>query len=649
MSSDYLYGIFDFILWYGKDKKLTKYRSLFNEKSLLGETSTKYEYYKENYFNFRRISDTERRFADEKTIKNILRLDNFTSQGNPIEEYEFNSKKYFGGWKTNFIGRERLKKSNRIIPSTNSLNYVRYFTDFSYSPITTHWPLGGIQSRTDPKVYVVQTSTEAIKRCLLMTTDPGDLVLDPTCGSGTTAYVAEQWGRRWITIDTSRVALALARTRLMAARYPFYYLADSPEGLETEAKITGREPIRTNTLNDIRKGFVYKRVPHVTLKSIANNKEIDKIYEKYLSLMEPIRVAINKKSMQTWEEWEIPRPEEGPDQISDLLEQWWSYRKQRQDAIDESIAQRADTELLYDQPFEDKKRVRVTGPFTVESLSPHRVLPADENQDGVVSPDEKEHHQDFTTIILDNIRSSGVQNTKKGERLKLETLELFAGSWIHATGSYREEDGTVKRAALSIGPEHGTVGPQQVKEAAKEAVQGIGYDTLLICGFAFDSSVSEEVKRYGNLTVLPVKMNPDLAMGDELLKKTGSGNLFMIFGEPDIAVEKDKEFVTVTLNGVDVYDPTTGQVRSASTDDVACWFIDTDYNGESFFVRHAYFTGADKPYDKLKRALKAEVNEAVWEGLYRTISRPFPVPKSGKIAVKVINHYGDEVLKVYGV
>jgi adenine-specific DNA-methyltransferase len=202
--------------------------------------------------------------------------------------------------------------------------------------------------------------------------------------------------------------------------------------------------------------------------------------------------------------------------------------------------------------------------------------------------------------------------------------------------------------AVSLGPEHGTVGPEQVKEAAKEAVQGLGFDILVVCGFAFDPHVAEEAKRYGRLTVLPAKMNPDLAMGDELLKKTGAGNLFMVFGEPDVDITTQPDGqIMVEIKGVDVYDPTTGQIRSASTDDIACWFIDTDYNGESFFVRHAYFTGADEPYDKLKRALRADINEAAWSSLYRTASRPFDRPESGKIAVKVINHYGDEVLKVF--
>jgi len=227
--------------------------------------------------------------------------------------------------------------------------------------------------------------------------------------------------------------------------------------------------------------------------------------------------------------------------------------------------------------------------------------------------------------------------------------------WLHAIGEYNEKDGSVKRVAVTIGPEHGTVGPDQIKDAAKEAVQGIGFDLLVVLGFAFDPHVSEEIKRYGKLTVLPARINPDLQMGGELLKRTGYGNLFMVFGEPDLAIQTltdgpgRRPAMTVTIKGVDVYDPTTGEIRSSSTDDIACWFVDTNYNGESFFVRHAYFTGADEPYEKLKRALRAEIDEAAWSALYSTTSYPFEKPETGKIAVKVINHYGDEVLKVYEV
>ena len=319
--------------------------------------------------------------------------------------------------------------------------------------------------------------------------------------------------------------------------------------------------------------------------------------------------------------------------------------------MDASIARNADTETLYDQPEVDNRRVRVSGPLTVESLSPHRVLSTEEELPAA----EREAHDSpgpgqFEAMILENLRAAGVQNTVKQERLKFDLLEPYAGQYLHGAGAYTEADGTTRRVAVCIGPEHGTVGPQLVKEAAKEAVQGMGFDTLIVCGFAFDPHVSEETRRYGSLTVLPARMNPDLAMGEELLKKTGAGNLFMIFGEPDLELtaQPDGKLV-VELRGVDVYDPTTGEIRSHSTDDVAGWFVDTSYNGESFFVRHAYFTGAEEPYDKLKRALRAEIDEAAWASLYSTTSRPFAPPETGKIAVKVINHYGDEVLRVYEV
>ncbi|RLD07679.1 MAG: site-specific DNA-methyltransferase, partial [Chloroflexota bacterium] len=284
-----------------------------------------------------------------------------------------------------------------------------------------------------------------------------------------------------------------------------------------------------------------------------------------------------------------------------------------------------------------------------ESLSPHRVLALDEPLPASES-DVENASIDFSGMILENLKKAGVQNTVKNERLKFDRLETYAGEWLQAEGEYTEKDGSVKRIAVAIGPEHGTVGPGLVKDAAKEAVRGVGFDLLLVCGFAFDPHVTEEARRYGSLTVLPVRMNPDLAMGDTLLKKTGSGNLFMVFGEPDVTITPtDNDQLIVEIRGLDIYDPTTGQIRSSSTDDIACWFIDTAYNEESFFVRHAYFTGADKPYEKLKRTLRAEIDEEAWESLYKTVSRPFEKPESGKIAVKVINHYGDEVLKVYEV
>lgn len=658
LSSQFLKGACDFILWYGKDISKTRYRPIYQGKKLgVGHGSgARYDQlispYRERCPIPKSIGEIDRLLHDGWCAFQPTTLTTFGTGGSSFFTYKFNNHEFLPivtkGWLTTENGLHRLSKSERIIQTGKFIRYIRKLDDFPYYEYNNIWT--DIASTPDV-IYVVQTSTSAIERCLLMTTDPGDIVLDPTCGSGTTAYVAEQWGRRWITIDTSRVALALARTRLMSARFPYYLLSDSPEGLAKEAAITSQRPPEYPTKFDVRKGFVYKRVPHITLKSIAKNEEIDTIWEKYQAKLEPLRASINKAAKKQWEEWEVPREVAGNGKVAELLAQWWALRQQRQKEIDASIALHADVEMLYDQPYDDPKRVRVSGPFTVESLSPHRILPADENMDGTVSEKEAHDRQDFTGIILDNLKASGVDNRVKQERIKFASLDPYPGKWVHAKGTYADADGTMKSVAISIGPEHGTVGPMQVKEAAKEAVQGLGFDLLIVCGFAFDPSVSDEAKRYGKLTVLPARMNNDLGM-DELLKKTGAGNLFVVFGEPDIEIKKQPgRKIVVKIKGVDVYDPTTGAIRSNSTDDIACWFIDTEYNEESFFVRHAYFTGdrTKDPYNKLKRALRAEVDEEAWASLYRYESMPFSVPETGKIAVKVINHYGDEVMKVYAV
>jgi adenine-specific DNA-methyltransferase len=655
-SGDFLPDTNDYIIWFAKDKIHVKNHIPFQARE--GFEWVNYNFIALENGLHRKMTQEEKNDSSNIPITaKVYRrspLTSDSSSSSTLMPVDFNGQVFTpgkGGWKTNETGFKRLIESNRLESYGITLSYRRYTTDFPYFPYTNTWTDTASGGYGEDKIYVVQTNTKVIERCLLMTTDPGDIVLDPTCGSGTTAYVSEQWGRRWITIDTSRVALALARSRLMSARFPYYLLSDSKEGLAKEAEITNQHPPVYPTKYDVRKGFVYKRVPHITLKSIANNEEIDGIWEKYQAKLEPLRASINKAAKKQWEEWEVPREAVGNGKVAELLAQWWALRQQRQKEIDASIALHADVELLYDQPYDDPKRVRVSGPFTVESLSPHRILPADEDMDGTVTEKEAHERQDFTGIILENLKASGVDNRVKQERIKFASLDPYPGKWVHAKGTYADADGAMKSVAISIGPEHGTVGPMQVKEAAKEAVQGLGFDLLIVCGFAFDPSISDEAKRYGKLPVLPARMNNDLGM-DELLKKTGAGNLFVVFGEPDIEIKKqpDKKIV-VKIKGVDVYDPTTGAIRSNSTDDIACWFIDTEYNEESFFVRHAYFTG-DKtkdPYDKLKRALRAEVDEAAWANLYRHESLPFAVPETGKIAVKVINHYGDEVMKVYSV
>ena len=517
---------------------------------------------------------------------------------------------------------------------------------------------------TREKIYVVQTNEKIIQRCILMTTDPGDLVLDPTCGSGTTAYVAEQWGRRWITIDTSRVALTLARARIMGARYPFYLLADSPEGQRKEAEVTRTAPSTQPTRHNIRHGFVYERVPHITLKSIANNAEIDIIWDRYQEILEPLRTQLNNTLKQSWEEWQIPRDpaDHWPPEARTLHQQWWEQRIKRQREIDAAIAARADFEYLYDKPYEDRNTVRVAGPFTVESLSPHRVLGVDENDELIDSvADGNPGYTDeagFVEMILENLRTAGVQQAHKEDRITFSALTPWPGDLICAEGRYTEggsaaadpddaPTGPEKRAAIFIGPEFGTVSRPDLVAAAREAGDA-DFDVLIACAFNFDAHASE-FNKLGRIPVLKARMNADLHMADDL-KNTGKGNLFVIFGEPDIDIlDADDGQIRVKVNGVDVFHPQTGEVRSDGPEGIACWFIDSDYNEESFFVRHAYFLGANDPYRALKNSLKAEINEEAWATLNSDTSRPFRRPASGRIAVKVINHLGDEVMKVFRV
>jgi adenine-specific DNA-methyltransferase len=624
-TAQFIPGTMDYILWYAKNKETAKFRRLFIPRRLGGRGSDKYD--QVELADGSRLSASE---AEERGLKGkYFRLDNLTSESAGrakgegaaswfnvrIGEQDF-TPTLQTRWKTNELGMERLIQARRVQPTKNTLAYIRYHDDFPAFPLSNSWmDVGGIQSRADPKIYVVQTATTAVQRCMLMTTDPGDLILDPTCGSGTTAFVAEQWGRRWITVDTSRVALALARQRLMSARYPSFLLADSHDGQLKEAEFARKPAIDGPTSDDIRKGFVYERVPHIKLESIAHNPDIE--------------------------------------------------AGMTREQISEAISRHAETELLYDRPYEDKRKVRVAGRFTVESLSPHRTISPTRSES------EKAADQDdasaFERTILDNLLKAGVQNGRKRERLEFETLIPYPGQYIQADGTRKNgAEGTPQRIAVSIGPQFGTVDPEWIRKAAREATHGQGFDLLLVCAFAFDPQAvkaTEEFapsdpgnfatvqaeRRVGKVPILLVRMNSDLAMADVLLKKTGSANLFMVFGEPDVVIESTPDGVVVEIRGVDVYNPTTGEIRSNGTGEIALWMIDTDYDGESFFVRHCYFTGGNKSYAQLKRALKADIDETAWESLHSTRSRPFDRPETGKIAVKVINHYGDEVLQIYDV
>ena len=539
-------------------------------------------------------------------------------------------------------GMERLARSGRLaVNNSGTLRYVRFRDDFNALPVNNVWldtTTGGFKS--SEKIYVVQTSEMLIGRCMLMCTDPGDLVLDPTCGSGTTAYVAEQWGRRWITIDTSRVAIALARRRVMTAKYPYYLLADSEAGLKKEMEITGKV-VQRPTFNKISQGFVYERVPHITLKAIANNSEIDTIWEKYEAESKRLRAAYGDK-----EEWEIP-PE-----ATEFME----MRRKRQAEIDASIARSADTEYLYDKPYEDKKRVRVAGPFTVESIAPVRSLISE--ADGTLTDPAMKLAKDvdygnganYVTRMIRTLRKNGVKQARKGDRIAFTSVEPWAnGKHVaaEAWGEASETSGKSKRYAIAFGPEFGSVTRLDVKNASREALE-CGFDVLIYCAFNFEAYVEEGSDQgMGRLKVLQARMNSDLHMSTDL-KDTGSGNPFVIFGEPDIEVKHtEDDLYTVAIKGVDVYDPKTNEVRNDNADAIDCWMLDTDYTGEAFFARQVYFPGKDDVYKAFKAFLRNDIDEEEWEAVAKTVSRPFPCPKSGQIAVKVINHFGDEVMKVF--
>jgi adenine-specific DNA-methyltransferase len=656
---------YDYILFFAKNAPALKFRRPLLQKTSDDSATSRYDQVMGDGWR-RPATKEEKNGSPLPQGARRYQLDNLVSsefRPDTTVEFRFQARSFFPGsanhWKTSTTGMRRLGLADRLqVTPVGGLRYVRALDDYAAITIGNAWTdiSASVQSRTDPKIYVVQTSAAAIQRCLLIATDPGDLVLDPTCGSGTTATVAEQWGRRWITVDTSRVALALARARIMGARYSYYLLADSRDGQLKEAEITGKPPSSQPARANLRQGFVYDRIPHVKLGAIANNAEIDVIWEKWQGTLEPLRERLNSGLRQGWEEWEIPR--EADDAWSTgtkkLHADWWEARIARQKEIDASIAAKAESEYLYDKPYEDGRKVRVAGPFTVESLSPHRAVGVDENDDLIDRTGEKDDgfgtERGFTEMILENLRIAGVQQAHREDKIVFTALTTWPGRLICADGRYREggKDGAKdRRAAIFIGPEFGTVSRPDLVTAAREAGDA-DFDVLIACAFSYDAH-SSEFDKLGRIPVLKARMNADLHMADDL-KNTGKGNLFVVFGEPDIEIlSAEAEQIRVKVKGVDVFHPSTGEVRSDGAEGIACWLIDTNYNEESFFVRHAYFLGANDPYSALKTTLRAEINEEAWATLHSDMSRPFPKPTSGRIAVKVINHLGDEVMKVFRV
>jgi adenine-specific DNA-methyltransferase len=607
----------DYLVWYARDAKRVKYHSLYEERGDALEAGFDHIQFPDG--NYRRVTIEERSGKTALPEGRLFRPISLTKPG-PGSKYEieFNGQIYTSGkrwWGTPKESLERLIAVGRVLPFGNTLRYLSFADDFPYKPIGNLW--AGFVGASNP-TYVVQTNESIVQRCMLMATDPGDLVLDPTCGSGTTAFVSEQWGRRWVTADTSRVAISLARHRLMGATFPAYLLADSPEGKKKNSELYGTPLDRSPSKGDVRKGFVTLQVPRIQPSAIANCSEIHKGLSR--------------------------------------------------EKTNQAILRNAKVETIWDKPHENKKAVRVAGPFTVESLSPHRSVSFDQE----VPASEKAAEMmpsgaSYEETILEHVKKAGVQNGYRNERLKFESVEPVSGRILTAVGIRKDaEEGTPARVGIALGPEYGTVDSLFIKNAAREALRFGKIDLLLILGFAFDANATEatneineergefsviQERHVGTLTVLNVRMNPDLAMGDELAN-TGAGNLFTVFGEPDIEVTETSDGQLVAeIKGLDIYNPTTGDVRAEGPDDIMMWSIDTDYDAEAFIVRHVYFSGENgkstglNPYERLGKALKGQIDEEALATLFTTKSRPFLKPESGRIAVKVVNYYGDEVLK----
>lgn len=585
-----LASVCDYIIWYAKDLSCIKYRKLLSEK----------EFGDDPHYNsieladgqrmsigqWERNNDTRFVYTNRPKHSRVFRYDNLTSQsGDETSRFpiEFEGKIFTlnkGSWKTSKEGIKNLIKLRRISSGKDSLQYIRYYDDFPYMIENNLWSdVMGIQSRKDPKVYIVQTATKTIQRCILMTTDPGDLVLDPTCGSGTTAYVAEQWGRRWITIDTSRIALNIAKKRLTAALYPYYELYDE----ETK---------------NIRQGFVYKTVPHITLKSLANN---------------------------------LPPTEE----------------------------------ILYDQPKEDKKRIRVSGPFTVETLQAYNVLSPDDLEH---QRDEEEENRLFQERIFAHLQTSGVRNGDRTQQAVFHGVEAVPNPYLNARGWYTDKEGKERLTYFMIGPKFGTVSRMAVNKGIQEfrsVQQSEGASWLVLLGFSFEDNINEKDYNFGAYTVSKVRMHDDL-MQDGLLKKDRGAGSFITIGEPDIAIVKDDyKMCHVEIRGIDIYDPIKDDVKARSVDDIAYWEMDDDYDGRQFIVKSIHFCGGDKKEfsawkkglgklakssaktkKKVEATLRLELCDELWDNLYGFMSEPIEYRKGRVLAVRVVSQFGEESSKI---
>jgi len=649
----------DFVLWYAKDKTQLRVYKLFAPKS--PEILARYDHLEMDNDKIVRLgkpdagtpisAESGRRFAVDD-------LSSPASGAKPVP-FEFEGRQYVPtpgcNWKTTPDGLGRLARANRLFPKQTRVLYRRYANDFPGTALDTVWQdtqIGGF-AREQEKLYAVQTATKVIERCLLMTTDPGDLVFDPTCGSGTTAYVAEQWGRRWITCDTSRVALTLAKQRLMTAVFDYYELAHPEEGVGS--------------------GFKYKTVPHVTLKSIANNPEIDPIHARWQARLEPLREQLNALLGKSWKEWQIPREpgDDWPPKARKLLADWQQMRRERQKEIDAAIARHADQEMLYDQPFVNKKKTRVSGPFTVEAVPAPAVKSVEELLEPGPQPADTSIARSGETLRQgewrDELLRTGIRG-KAGQHIRFARLEPLPGCrWLHADGETRpsaegadrvRETGTAyapQRIVVSFGPEHAPLEQRQVAQSIEEAQTLVPKPKLIVfAAFQFDPEAAKDIDEtnWPGVTLLKAQMNADL-LTDDLKKKRASNESFWLIGQPDVQVERiakgeDKGKLRVSVHGFDYYNTKTGGIESGGEDKIAVWMLDTDYDGRSLYPRQVFFpmAGENEGWARLAKNLKAEIDEELIEAYRGTVSLPFAPGEHKRIAVKIVDDRGIESLKV---
>jgi len=684
----------DYLVWYCKDKPYLKFRPLYKAKQV-GLESTEFRQLLLPDGTYRMLTSEE--VLGQVNLPNGAKvfkstdLHSRSGSESTTQPYELQGKTYRprvnAGWRTTQKGLRKLENAARLLATGNSLRYVHFFDDFPYSGFTSIWD--DVMGEANI-IYVVQTNQKVIERCLLMTTDPGDLVFDPTCGSGTTAYVAEQWGRRWITCDTSRVAITLARQRLMTAVFDYYELAHPEEG--------------------VGGGFKYKTVPHVTLKSIANNSEIDGIYEsmhpaiekslnelnaalkghkvrfkvtqggrkgEFVDFSAPDSATFKMPAGQVVKvnelvEWEVPFefPDDWPEAARKPFEAFHAARRSMQKEMDEAIARHAPQETLYDQPFVDRKKVRVTGPFTVEAVPAPAVKSVDEILEPRPEPADTSIARSGETLRQaewrDELLRTGIRG-KAGQYIRFARLEPLPGCrWLHADGETRPSDEgadsvretgpaySPMRVVVSFGPEHGPLEQRQVAQAIEEAQTLVPKPRLIVfAAFQFDPEAAKDIDEtnWPGVTLLKVQMNADL-LTEDLKKKRASNESFWLIGQPDVEVRKEKDGkYVVEVHGFDYYNTKTGQVESGGADKIAVWMLDTDYDGRSLYPRQVFFpmAGPKEGWARLARSLKAEINEELIEAYRGTVSLPFEPGEHKRIAVKIVDDRGIESLKIVGV